>query len=134
MQDSTARECAEDEEWRDNLASVGLHFLSLAMHQCIITADDLQRLEVGKPFKLSHLVARRTPGHGGPAPAEVDSMCVQPPHKHLKSGCRESLPAYTCMLSAGQSCMTGMHMYAVASACMGLALGQTCVHASTLPV
>ena len=76
VQDAMGIECHEDEEWRDNLASVGLHLLSLAVHQGIIKVSDLQSLEIGVPFKLSHLIRRRPQHQRTISDKEIDLMYV----------------------------------------------------------
>lgn len=106
VQDATARVCQEDEEWRDNLASVGLHLLSLAIHQCIITPVDLERLEIGKPFKLSHLIARRKSGNGGPQAEEVDNMYVPQERRYDVTRCCHKFCTMHCSAYASAAAFT----------------------------
>lgn len=70
--DPTGAETAGDDVLRASLASVGCHLLMLAVHQQIITLDDLNGLALGQPFTVQELVAKRDTA----AAARVGDMCV----------------------------------------------------------
>lgn len=81
--DSTAALNIDGADWNSSLGSAGEHLLSIAIHQRVVDVADLAGLPIGEPFKLSHLIRRRTlTKFGDPTPAAVDDMCVASPYSN----------------------------------------------------
>lgn len=73
--DPTGAEDGDEAAKRSSLASVGCHLLMIAVHQRIITLDDLEGLALGEAFTVSQLVLKRK-GTTEADALKVDDMCV----------------------------------------------------------